>query len=306
MDSPPPRSLRDLLQVTSVSYRVIGDPDIVIAGIRSIDTAGPDHMSLAYGKRRESAATSRAAAIITDADDDYLRSLGSRATWIVTDQPRLLAAEVGHYFLPRVTTGIHPTASIDATARVASDVAIGPLATIGSGVTIGAGSRIHAGVHILHGVQIGERVTIGPGTVIGSDGFGYERTDGGWLHLPHLGTVIVHEDVEIGANTCIDRGTFSDTVIEAGAKIDNLIHIAHNVQIGRDAMVIANSMIGGSTSIGSGAWIAPSTSLINGIEVGDDAVTGLGAVVIRDVAAGTTVIGVPAKPLAPKPPQTPR
>jgi UDP-3-O-[3-hydroxymyristoyl] glucosamine N-acyltransferase len=297
MDRLPPLSLRDLLERTSTSHRIVGNPDLPITGIRAIDSAGPTEVSLAYGKRLPLLAGATAGAVITDADEDYLAAIDVAATWIITDQPRLLAAEVGRYFLPKRSWGIDATAAIDPTADIAPDVFVGPLATIGPGVVIGRESRILAGAHVLRDVRIGRRVTIGSGSVIGSDGFGYEMTERGWLQLPHVGTVLIEDDVEIGANTCIDRGTFSDTIIATGAKIDNLVHIAHNVRVGRSAMVIANAMVGGSTTIGSEAWIAPSTSLINGITVGDGAVTGLGAVVIRDVDDGSTVVGVPAKPL---------
>jgi UDP-3-O-[3-hydroxymyristoyl] glucosamine N-acyltransferase len=166
-------------------------------------------------------------------------------------------------------------------------------------VVLGEDSVLYAGVHLYAGVRIGRRVTIHAGTVIGADGFGYERALGGELtKFPHLGGVVIEDEVEIGANTCIDRGTLADTVVGRGARIDNLVHLAHNTRIGEHAAVIAHAMVGGSTQIGARAWIAPSACLRDRIAIGDDAVVGLGAVVTRAVPAGATVFGNPARPEA--------
>ncbi len=291
--------LSTLLGRAETAHEIHGEPDREVAGVRSIDAAGPEHLTFAKAKRYGLLADTKAGAVVTDAGLDDLRALDNfdRITWVLTPSPRLLISELATAFLPPRSTEVHPTAVIDPSAKLAADVGVGPLASIGEDVEIGSGSNIGAGVHIYRGVRIGEGVNVGAGTVIGSDGFGYERTDEGWVKLPHLGTVIIGDRVEIGANTAIDRGTFSDTIIEAGAKVDNLVHIAHNVRVGANAMVIANAMVGGSTSIGAFTWIAPSTSLINGIKIGENAMTGLGAVVLKDVPDGVTVIGVPAKPL---------
>ncbi|HEU4883206.1 MAG TPA: UDP-3-O-(3-hydroxymyristoyl)glucosamine N-acyltransferase, partial [Longimicrobium sp.] len=174
--------------------------------------------------------------------------------------------------------------------------AVGPLCTVGEDAEIGAGSMLHAGVHVYRGVRIGQRVTVHAGTVIGADGYGYERDEAGRLvRFPHVGSVLIEDDVEIGANACIDRGTLGDTAIRTGARVDNLVHIAHNVEVGRNAAVIALAMVGGGTRIGSEAWVAPGAVLRDRIAVGDGAVVGLGAVVTRDVPAGATVLGNPAR-----------
>jgi len=173
---------------------------------------------------------------------------------------------------------------------------ISPSAHIDYDVEIGEGTKIYANVTIYKDVKIGKNCIIHSGAVIGTDGFGYEQeADGSRFKIAHLGGVIIGDNVEIGANTCIDRGTLSDTIIEDGVKIDNLVHIAHNVHIKKNVVIIANAMIAGSVIIGEGAWIAPSSSIREGKKIGDGALVGLGSVVIKDVPIGSTVMGVPAK-----------
>jgi len=212
--------------------------------------------------------------------------------------PRLAFIRVcAAYFQPPRPKGIHPTAWIEDGVELGLDVYIGPYTAVYAPCRIGAGSVIHGGVHILGRVVIGENVTIFPGTVIGADGFGYERSETGEFEkFPHLGGVIIKDGAEIGANTCIDRGSLTDTVVGRRAKIDNLVHIAHNVQIGDDAAVIALSMVGGSTRIGEKAWIAPSAVLRDQLSIGDRATVGLGAIVVKDVPPEQTVMGLPARP----------
>ncbi|MFA6455573.1 MAG: UDP-3-O-(3-hydroxymyristoyl)glucosamine N-acyltransferase, partial [Bacteroidota bacterium] len=152
--------------------------------------------------------------------------------------------------------------------------------------------------YIYDNVRIGKNVIIQAGAVIGGDGYGYSRNDKGEFEkFPHVGAVLIEDDVEIGANTCVDRGTLGNTIIREGAKIDNLVHIAHNVTVGKHAAVIAQSMIGGSTVIGDYGWIAPSASLMNGIKIGSKVTVGLGAVVTKNIPDGETWAGVPAQPL---------
>lgn len=194
--------------------------------------------------------------------------------------------------------GIHLSAVVAPDARIAPSASVGPLCTVGDHVEIGAGCVLHAGVHVYPRVRIGNHVIIHSGTVIGAEGFGYERDEEGRLvRIPHVGGVVIEDHVEIGANTAIDRGAIDDTVIGEGARIDNLVHIAHNVRVGADAAVIAHAMVAGSVKLGDRAWIAPASTLRDGIAVGDDAVVGLGAVVTRDVPAGETVLGSPARGL---------
>jgi UDP-3-O-[3-hydroxymyristoyl] glucosamine N-acyltransferase len=146
--------------------------------------------------------------------------------------------------------------------------------------------------NIHHSVQIGKN------TVIGGDGFGYARdSDGTLAKMPHKGNVIIYEDVEIGSNACIDRAVVGSTIIGAGTKIDNLVHVAHGVKIGRNCLIVAGAVIGGSCEIGDNVYIGIGAMIKNKIRIGNNAVIGMGAVVLKDVAEGETVVGNPAKPL---------
>jgi len=183
------------------------------------------------------------------------------------------------------------------------------------GATLGRGVRLGPGAVLGSGVTLGDRVSIGPNTcianaaiasdvsigcncTIGLPGFGFAKDEEGrYWRFPHIGRVVIEAGVEIGSNTCIDRGAIGDTVIRTGSKIDNLVHVAHNVTVERNALLIANCMIGGSTTIAEDAWIAPSAALMNQIRIGESAIVGLGAVVTKDVPARAVVVGNPAKRL---------
>lgn len=218
---------------------------------------------------------------------------------IVSTNPRLaFMRAMRRFFAPPL-----PAAGVHAAAVVAPGAAIHPSASIGAGcfvgaeVSVGEGTVIYPNVAIYCPATIGAKVKVHAGTVIGADGFGYERSDDGVLEsFPHAGGVVIEDEVEIGANSCIDRGTLGDTWIGRGAKIDNLVHISHNVRIGAQAVVIANSMIGGSAQIGEGAWVAPSAGVLNQKRVGAGATVGFGALVVSDVPAGEVVMGAPAVP----------
>lgn len=216
---------------------------------------------------------------------------------IPTIDPRLAFALVLRRFaLGERRTGTEESASIGSDCEIDPTAYVGHHVVIGDGVRIGPNSTIEAQAVISDRSVIGADCLIGAGTVIGSSGFGFERDlEGRWLRLPHIGRVVIEDRVEIGANSCVDRGTLGDTVIRSDAKIDNLCHIAHNVDVGESSLVIAMAMVGGSTKIGADAHVAPGAVLRNNIEIGERSTVGLGAVVTKDVAADDTVIGLPAR-----------
>jgi len=198
------------------------------------------------------------------------------------------------------TSFIHPTASISPQAIIGEKVHVAAYAVIEGNVTIGHNSSIGAGSVLKSNTVIGQHVVIGANNVLGGDGFGYVKNEATKEYelFPHLGGLVIEDHVHIGNNTCIDRGSLKDTIIHQGVKIDNLVHIAHNVTIGKNSLIIACSMIAGSVVIGENCWVAPSSSVRNGIYIGDNTTIGLGSVVTKSVGADETVAGNPAVPLA--------
>ena len=197
----------------------------------------------------------------------------------------------------RARSRISDRACVAPSASLASGVEIGPNATVGEDCVIGDATRIHASVVLHAHTRIGARCEIQSGAVLGADGFGFERDANGMLHrFPHYGGIVVGDDVEIGACACIHRGGFGDTIIGAGTKIDAGAYVAHNVEVGRDCMIMAQTVLCGSSRIGDRVEISPGAIVRDKIYIGDGARVGLGAVVVKDVGPGETVIGMPARP----------
>jgi len=197
--------------------------------------------------------------------------------------------------------------AIEKTAVIHPTVKIGNDCYIGNHVVIEENSILKDNVEILHNTvilkntHIGNNVKIGCNCTIGNYGFGYEKDeDGSYLLVTHIGNVVIEDLVEIGNNTAIDRAVMGSTMIRKNAKIDNLVHIAHGVEIGENSLIIANAMIGGSAVIGKNVWVAPSTSILNKKKVDDNALVGMGAVVLKDVPASDVVVGNPAKSIKKK------
>ncbi len=198
------------------------------------------------------------------------------------------------YTSPEITG--QKTNSIIKAKNIGKNVIIGFNCYIGNEVEIGDDVIIKNNVSIESKVKIGDRTIIHSGVVLGTDGYGFfQNSDGQNIRVPHFGGIIIGSDVEIGANTCIDRGTLEDTRIGNNVKIDNLCHIAHNVMIEENVCVIALSMIAGSVILKKNAYIAPSSSIRNQVTIGENSVVGLGAVVVKDVEKNVVVAGVPAK-----------
>lgn len=196
---------------------------------------------------------------------------------LLVANPRLSFMRVVQKFFAAVSVpGIHASALVE-------NSKIDPSASIGPNCFV-------------HDAVIGKNVIVHANTVIGTDGFGYERNEDGVLEkFPHLGNVVIGDDVEIGSNTCIDRASLGSTRIESGVKIDNLVHIAHNVVIGENSVVIAHAMVGGSVKIGKGAWVAPSVAIRNGLSIGDHGLLGMGSIIIKDIPDYGLAYGNPAE-----------
>jgi UDP-3-O-[3-hydroxymyristoyl] glucosamine N-acyltransferase len=219
-----------------------------------------------------------------------------------------------HGRLPEPPAGVHPAAFVHPTAKLGADVTVEPFAVIGmntvvgdrcriaAGAKVGAGCRLgpdtvlHPNVVLYDGCVVGQRVTIHANSAIGADGFGYRLHDGRHVKVPQLGHVEIEDDVEIGACTTIDRGTFGPTRIGAGTKIDNLVQVAHNCQVGRHNLFVSQMGIAGSSSTGDHVVIAGQAGVRDHVHIGDRAVIGAMAGVTKDVAAGQHMLGAPARP----------
>ena len=192
-------------------------------------------------------------------------------------------------------TGIHPLAFVAESAEIGKDVYIGPFACIGEGVKIGDGSVINPNVTIYDGCQIGKNVTINAGSVIGADGFGFAPNQEGYEKIPQIGIVIIEDNVEIGANTCVDRSTMGQTIIHKGVKLDNLIQVAHNCEIGENTVMSAQVGMAGSTKIGAWCMVGGQAGFSGHIHVADRTMVGAQCGVIGDTKGnGETLIGSPA------------
>ncbi|WP_309620551.1 LpxD N-terminal domain-containing protein [Salinibacterium sp.] len=218
-------------------------------------------------------------------------------TFIVVDNPRAaFAAAVREFFEPRPCAGISPTAMIHESAMIDPTASVGHFSVIGAGASIGAGVEIRHHVVIGVDVVIGAKSLIKSHAVIGEEGFGVEPdAEGNNLRLPHVGSVVLGDSVEVGAFTTVCSGTIEPTTVGPFTKIDDHVHVAHNVSIGSNVIITACAEISGSVRIGDRAWVSPNASIIQGVSVGDNALIGIGAVVIRSVPASEVHFGNPAK-----------
>lgn len=296
--------LTQVLQALNIDYKLIGRSDrVFFSNFASVFDADVDSLTFISHDRndkQELIKATRAGIVICDRSVRISESLQEEKCFVLVDFPKLIFVKIGSSIHNErsLPGGIHPTSIVDPRAGIHPSAAIGPFCSIGE-CEIGEGTIIYGHVHVFDQVTIGRNVIINPGCVLGSAGFGFLKTEGGdYVNFPHLGGILIEDYVEIGANTCVDRGALGNTVIRKGAKIDNFVHVAHNVEIGENAIVIAHAMIGGSTRIGRNAWIAPSACLRDCISIGQDSLIGLGAVVTGSVPDGQTWAGSPAREMS--------
>ena len=260
-----------------------------------------DEYSLSFihiGRTDKSDLISKSAASIIICDSeiiDLVKKKNTSACYVIVAKPKETFAKLVNFlFKASAVYGIHPTATIHSEAIIHAQTFIGPNTYIGK-CSIDEGTVIYGNTYLYDNVNIGRNVIINANCTIGAAGFGYLKDDDGVAYnFPHIGSVIIGDNVEIGCNTCVDRGALGATIIKSGAKIDNLVHIAHTVVIGNNVWVIANSMIGGSTIIGDNTYIAPSSCIRDAITIGENVTIGMGAVVTKNVPENEIWTGSPA------------
>jgi UDP-3-O-[3-hydroxymyristoyl] glucosamine N-acyltransferase len=307
------------LSVSEIAERVggavAGDPSVRVGAVAPLAEAGPGDLSLVANARYlPYVQSSRAAAVLVTHDlADQIDVPVAQVR--VKDAHAALAVLLPLLYpdLPR-TGAVHPSAVVEDGAALGADVSIGayavigkgsvigdrvrvgPHSVVGEGCVVGADTEIAAHVTLYRGVRLGERCIVHSGARIGADGFGYVFMDGGHRKVPQVGGCRIHDDVEIGANTTIDRGSIGDTVVGRGTKIDNLVHLGHNVRVGEHVIIIAQVGVSGSTTIGDGAIVAGQAGVGGHLSIGARARVGAQAGVTADVAPGETVSGYPARP----------
>jgi len=295
-----------------VGGRLEGDAELVIRGVAGIREAQPGDITfVANARYEEFVPATRASAILA------APGLSAGIPLIRTDNPYFAFFQVLNLFAgdaaARYPRGVHPQAVVEPGVSLGADVSIGPFCHIGAGATIGDGTTLIAGVFVGQQARIGcrcliyshvtireecrlgDRVILQPGVVIGSDGFGYARHGATYHKIPQIGRVVIEDDVEIGANSCVDRATTGETRIKRGSKIDNQVQVAHNVTIGEDTVIAAQTGISGSTEVGSGVTFGGQAGVAGHVTIGDRVMVGGGAGVTKSVPADTMVSGYPAR-----------
>lgn len=321
-------TIQDLAK--ALSARAWGDLSMRVTGAAEPGQAGPDQIALAMSPKYAEALKPGAAAILAEGMDPEAYGL---AAAIFAPRPRLVMAGLTRSFDPGpdIAPGIHASAVIDPSASIGEDAAIGPFVSIGAGVRIGARARISShvsiergtligddalilnGARIQHGVRIGARVVVQPGAVIGGDGFSFVTPEESgveemrrnlgkrenfspqsWERIHSLGGVDIGDDVEIGSGATIDRGTIRATRIGSGTKLDNLVHLGHNVIIGRDCLICGQVGVAGSSVVGDRVVLAGQVGVSDNITIGDDVIAGGATKIFSRVPAGRVMLGNPA------------
>lgn len=277
--------------IDSLGGQLIGSPDASISGIAPLQSATQAHISfLSHPKYQPQLRASQAGIIIVSPQifDGLDASLVNSRAWILASDPYLYFALLTQWWRKQKPSsgmeGIHPSAVVDATARVHPTASIGPLCVIGADAQIGEGARLAARVTVGDACVVGKRCLIHSGVVIGADGFGFApRADQSWEKIEQLGAVRIGDDVEIGANTCIDRGALEDTVIEEGVKIDNLVQIGHNVHIGKHTALAGNAGVAGSAKIGAYCTIGGGAVILGHLTIVDHVHVSASTTVMRSI-----------------------
>ncbi len=291
---------------------VVGSGDVDVTGLAEPDRARPGMIVMVREARDlPHAEASEASALLLPQTLSSARKPAIRTPNVRVAFARMIALLSPE---PPTAAGIHPTAVLGQGTTLGPDCSIGPYVVIGDGCTLGAGVVVHASSTIGRQVSVGDRSVLYPhvtiydrsvigrhvvlhaGVVIGSDGFGYAPEAGQQIRIPHVGRVVLDDEVEVGANTTIDRATLGETHIGAGTKIDNLVQIGHNVRIGKNVVIVAGVDIAGSVTIGDGAILAGQAGIVDHVEVGAGATVLVRGLVAKDVPPGAVVSGMPARP----------